>query len=69
MDIPSLLSDSIGEEEKIVSRVLVASGTHMITTTERVFIHREEGIINSEIFEGDIITKLVCYVNRYSSFI
>ena len=51
MDIPSLLSDSIGEEEKIVSRVLVASGTHMITTTERVFIHREEGIINSEIFE------------------
>ena len=51
MDIPSLLSDSIGEDEKIVSRVLVASGTHMITTTKRVFIHREEGIINSEIFE------------------
>ena len=51
MDIPSLLSDSIKEGEKIVSRVLIASGTHMITTTERVFIHREEGIINNEIFE------------------
>ena len=51
MDIPSLLSDSIKEGEKIVSRVLIASGTHMVTTTERVFIHREEGIINNEIFE------------------
>lgn len=51
MDIPGLLSDSIREEEKIVSRVLVASGTNMITTNERVFIHREEGIINNEIFE------------------